>query len=144
MIKIENVITIILCAWLLLCSWQDLRRKRINLILIGIGILTLFICTVIQNELTIWNRLTGLSLGILLLGLNPITKGQIGIGDGLIVSTTGLCLGFSKNAVMLAYGLFTSAIFSIILILFCHVNKKKTIPFIPFLFIGYLGVLLLE
>lgn len=96
------------------------------------------------GNLTIWNRLAGLSLGIILLSLNPITKGQIGIGDGIIVCITGLCLGFAQNAVALAYGLFGSAMFSIVLIAISRVNRKKTIPFVPFLLIGYLGVLMLE
>lgn len=133
-----------LCTWLLLCSWQDIRRKRINILLIGAGLLVLLNSIIFYGDLTIWNRFAGLSLGIILLSLNPITKGQIGVGDGLIVSITGLCLGFSKNAVLLIYGLFGSAIFSIILLVLCRVSRKKSIPFVPFLLIAYLGVLFID
>ena len=144
MISLESTTSFLICIWLLLCSWQDIRKKRINIILIGMGFLVLLISTTMGGNLTIWNRLAGLSLGIILLSLNPITKGQVGIGDGIIVCITGLCLGFPLNAVLLAYGLFASAMFSIVLIVIRRVNRKKTIPFVPFLLIGYLGVLLLE
>jgi len=130
--------------WLLLCSWQDIKNKKINVILIGMGFLVLLISTLILGNLTIWNRLAGLTLGIILLSLNPITKGQIGIGDGIIVCITGLCLGFPQNAILLAYALFGSAMFSIVLLVIRRVNRKRTIPFVPFLLIGYLGVLMLE
>ena len=140
--RIENINSFLVCMWLLMCSWQDIRKKRINIVLIGMGFLVLLISTTILGNLTIWNRLAGLSLGIILLSLNPITKGQIGIGDGIIVCITGLCLGFPQNAVLLAYGLFGSAMFSIVLLIMRRVNRKKTIPFVPFLLIGYLGVLM--
>lgn len=141
--KYESIISIIACIWLSLCSWQDIKKKRINIILIGSGFLILLIGTMLQGELSIMNRFAGLSLGIILLVLNPITRGQIGVGDGLIVSTTGFCLGFSKNAVLLVYALFGSAVISMVLLVIYRVNRKKSIPFVPFLLIGYLGVLLI-
>jgi len=144
MIRIENINSFLVCMWLLLCSWQDIKNKKINVILIGMGFLVLLISTLILGNLTIWNRLAGLTLGIILLSLNPITKGQIGIGDGIIVCITGLCLGFPQNAILLAYALFGSAMFSIVLLVIRRVNRKRTIPFVPFLLIGYLGVLMLE
>jgi leader peptidase (prepilin peptidase) / N-methyltransferase len=141
MIQPKYLIAVIICIWLILCSWQDIRKKKIHVILIGIGFLTILTCSFLAGEITIWSRLAGLGLGILLLLLNPITRGQIGIGDGLIVSIMGLGVGFNATSFILAYGLFGSAVFSIGLILFRKVNRKATIPFIPFILLGYLGVL---
>jgi leader peptidase (prepilin peptidase)/N-methyltransferase len=141
MIHFNIIISILAIVWLLLCSLQDIRNKKINIILIISGFLVLSISSVICGEVSLLSRLAGLSLGLLLLGLHPITRGQIGIGDGLIVCTTGLCFGFSQNAILLVYALFAAAIVSMILILFFRANRKNTIPFIPFLLLGYVGVL---
>ncbi len=141
MIQLDYIITIIVCIWLIMCSWQDIRRKKIHVILIGIGFLAILACSMISGEITLWNRLAGLSLGIILIILNQLTRGQIGMGDGLIVSILGLCLGFTANAFILVYGLFGSAVFSVFIIILHRPNRKTTIPFIPFLLIGYLGVL---
>ncbi len=139
----DYLITLLVCIWLMICSWQDIKKKRVHVVLIGIGCLIICICSFITGEITIWSRIAGLGLGLLLFLLTLVTKGQIGIGDGLIVSIIGVGLGFPVTAFTLTYGLFVSAIFSIGLILIKKVNKKATIPFIPFIFIGYLGVILI-
>ncbi len=139
MLQKDSIIVLIIGIWLLLCCWQDIRKKKIHVILIGIGCVAVLFCSFLTGELTIWSRLAGLSPGVVLLVINRITGGQIGIGDGLIVSIMGIGLGFNEIAFILAYGLFGSGIFSIGLILFCKVNRKVTIPFIPFILLGYLG-----
>jgi leader peptidase (prepilin peptidase)/N-methyltransferase len=138
----EYIMTAIVSIWLILCSWQDIRKKKIHLALIGAGFLCIAAYSFWSGGITSWNRAAGLSLGIISLLLNPVTRGQIGIGDGLIVSIIGIGLGFNRLAFMLVYGLFGAAIFSIGLIIFRKVNRKDTIPFIPFLLFGYWGGLI--
>ncbi len=140
--QLQIVISIILFLWLLLCSMQDMKKKRINIYLILAGFLVVLISTVWNGEFNILYHLGGMSLGLLLLCISFITKGQIGVGDGLIVCITGLCLGFSRNAMLLLISLFGSAIFSIVLLSFRLAGRKKTIPFVPFLLFGYMGVLI--
>ena len=142
-VNADYLIIIFASIWLMICSWQDIKKKRVHVFLIGVGFFILCACSFLIGEITIWSRIAGLGLGLLLLLLTLITRGQIGIGDGLIVSIIGVSLGFPIAAFTLTYGLFASAVFSIGLILIKKVNKKATIPFIPFIFIGYLGVLLI-
>lgn len=144
MIQPESIISLILSLWLILCSLQDISKKKISTVLIGVGFIILLICTSVLGNLTVMDRFAGLSLGIILLALCPITRGQIGLGDGIIVCITGLSIGFIRNTMLLMYALVGSAVFSAVLIIFWRVNRHKTIPFIPFVFIGYLGVLLFE
>lgn len=144
MMQQGNIISTIITIWLLLCSIQDIKKKKVNTDLIVAGVLLLTIVTSIFESITMLNRFAGLSLGVVLLVLCYVTRGQIGIGDGLILCITGLNLGFLKNSLLLLYALLGAAVFSAILIFFWRVNRHKTIPFVPFLFLGYLGVLFLE
>lgn len=144
MIQQENIIATIITIWLLLCSIQDIKKKKINIGLIAVGALLLIMVSSVLGCITMLNRFAGLSLGVVLLGLCYVTRGKIGIGDGLILCVTGINLGFLKNSLLLLYALFGAAVFSAILIFFWHVNRHKTIPFAPFLLLGYLGVLFLE
>jgi leader peptidase (prepilin peptidase)/N-methyltransferase len=141
MIIFKVALTIITGIWLCLCSLQDIKKKQINLLIITFGFICIFALSILCIKISLINRLAGLFLGLLFLILNPITKGQIGIGDGLIICGMGLSFGFHQNSEILVLSLFGSALYSIILIIFKRVNRKKTIPFIPFLFLGYLGVI---
>lgn len=141
MFDVSFLIKIVLLIWLFLCSWQDLRRQEINLLLIGVGFIFLFILSLIEGELYLWERAIGVSLGMILILLNKITRGQIGLGDGLILSVTGITMGYYINSILLIYSLFIAAIFSILYMSIKKVDKKKTIPYIPFVFIVSIGVI---
>mgnify|MGYP001489623331 CR=1 FL=1 len=141
MFDVSFLIKIVLLIWLFLCSWQDLRRQEINLVLIGVGFISLFILSLIEGELHLWERAIGVSLGMILILLNKITRGQIGLGDGLILSVTGISMGYYINSILLVYSLFIAAIFSILYISIKRVDKKKTIPYIPFVFLVSIGVI---
>lgn len=82
-------------------------------------------------------------IGILMLLVSLITKGQIGTGDGIIFCITGLGLGFWNNLWLLMLSLFMAGIFSGILWMLKRVGRKSEIPFVPFILISYLGVLCL-
>lgn len=135
-----NIMSLVLISWLLVCSIQDIRKQEISLILLVAGCIPLFIISIIQGEIPLLERLTGLSLGVLLLILNKVTGDQIGLGDGLIFCITGISLGFYINSIILITSLFLSAIFSIFYVLIKKVSKKTTIPFVPFIFMASLGV----
>ena len=127
--------------WLSICSFQDIRRKEVHIILLLIGIVMGLFGSVAGVDITLQNRILGVTLGGFLLGLNIITKGQIGVADGLIVCIIGIALGFYTTSGMLLSALFLSALVSLVLIVLKKVKRKTTIPFIPFLLVGYVGVL---
>lgn len=142
MFKNNLIMTVIILIWLFLCSFQDIRKKKIHIILIGAGCLCILLYSFVLADVSIISRLAGLSLGIFMLLINLVTRGQIGAGDGLIVSIMGMGLGFAQMAFILANSLFGSAVFAIGLIIFRKAGRKRAIPFIPFLLIGYIGGLL--
>lgn len=142
MINIDVVFKMILFLWLLLCSIQDIMKREISLIVILTGFALLFTISIIKGKLLFWNRVGGLVLGVVLIILNKATRGQIGIGDGLVLCITGISLGFYINSLLLIYGLLFAAIFSIIYMLVKKASRKSSIPFIPFIFVALLGVLI--
>lgn len=137
----KYIVPVLTLIWLFLCSWQDIRKKQISVLLIAGGFAVLFLVASLYGDQSTGSRIGGMLLGILLLGMNPLTGGQVGIGDGLVVCVTGICLGFRSNAVLLVYALLGAAIISGVLLVLFHTDRKKTIPFVPFLLLGYLGVL---
>lgn len=137
----DILMTAITGIWLLLCSLQDLRKKKIHIGLIGLGLISI-LASFFLLDISLWNRIAGLSLGLFLLIINRVTGGQVGVGDGFIISIIGFGLGFSQLAGILILALFGAGVLAIGLITFRKAGKKATIPFIPFVFLGYLGGLI--
>lgn len=139
--KLEVIGCILFIIWLLVCSIQDIRDKKLSVFLIFLGFVCLFPFSLVSNTVSIYNRLGGLLLGLFLIAMTYITRGQIGIGDGLFIMVIGVCFGFGISSAMLIYGLLLSALISLCIILLRKGKRDTRIPFIPFLFLGYLGVL---
>lgn len=134
----DKVIVLLLGILLLLCTIQDLINKRVFLWVIGVGAILTVVCLFFMERPDLLNRIAGFSVGLTILFLSKITAGKIGMGDGLILCVTGLGLGFWCNLELFGLALFLAAMLSILLLILRIVDRKQSIPFIPFLFTGYL------
>ena len=77
-----------------------------------------------------------------LLVLGRIFQGSIGYGDGLVLIDTGILLGAPDNLELFFTALFFAGIFALVGCVFFHKKRKDTFPFVPFLLIAYVGMLL--
>ena len=108
-------------------AWLDIKKQQISLAASGILAIAGFIWAWHGNRLG-FSYFLGIFTGFCVVGLGVLTKGEIGIGDGILV---------------LALGILACAIVSGILMFVLHKGKKTRIPFAPFLFLGYIGGMLL-
>lgn len=127
---------------LLLCTLEDIKTRRLNLwhilIIVPFIIFDLVERTIIEPEVSWIGRVSGLIIGIIFIVLSKLTKGQIGMGDGILISVIGVMLGGLQSLEVITYSFFASSIVAIILLTFFKMGKKKTIPFVPFLLLGYI------
>jgi leader peptidase (prepilin peptidase)/N-methyltransferase len=137
----ENIVAFLLLVLLILSSIQDLLKKRIGLwiIILGGGIICAFIP--FYHTITLFDRLGGVAVGGVVIVISLATGGKIGLGDGLLLCITGIGLGFWNNLELFALALLFAAILSIILMIFRLADRKKSIPFVPFLLLGYVFIL---
>ena len=134
----------ILLGMLALYGVEDLRKKTISarylplFAIAGMG-LRLFL----QN-LSVVSILLGMAVGLAMMGLSVLTRGSIGMGDGMLLVVSGVFLGGATNVELLFTGLFYAAVFSLGILVFGKRKKYREIPFIPFLFLGYMTMVLTE
>lgn len=136
---------IILFIYLFLMSIYDIRKKEIQIEISVVTIVVLAagqICRIACGEQIWYLAFTGVIEGGLLIGLSKITKGQVGIGDGIVFITSGVMFGFFENGILLFLSLVFAAVAGGFLLLLRRVGRKDTIPFVPFIFVGY-GVMCL-
>ncbi|MCQ2530367.1 MAG: prepilin peptidase [Lachnospiraceae bacterium] len=138
----EIVREILLLGFLFVAAWIDYKKKELPLVLIVSMGLSGIVFQIIVRQMSFLNLLFGSLIGILFLGIGKITRQALGYGDGFILVATGIFLGFSENVLLLLLGVLLAAGFSIGLMIFRKKTKKDEIPFLPFLFTGYVLLLM--
>jgi leader peptidase (prepilin peptidase)/N-methyltransferase len=129
---------------LLFCGVQDVLKKKIYIWVIALGAILIGIGLPFCTALSIIERVGGVAIGGCVIIISKATNGKIGMGDGVLLCVTGLGLGFWGNLELFGVALFFAAIISIILLV-CHLaDRKKSIPFVPFLFLGYAFLMLAD
>jgi leader peptidase (prepilin peptidase)/N-methyltransferase len=133
----EISLQLVMGTMLLACGIQDALKKKINLWIIISGGLLIGICVPFCGTFSFVNLIGGVLIGACVIGISIVTGGKIGIGDGLLLCVTGIGLGFWGNLELFGFALFLAAGLSIVLLIFRLADRKKSIPFVPFLFFGY-------
>lgn len=145
---IENIVNIvqfiITAGGLIVNTVLDFRKKEVSLIIAAImgsyGILWR-IFTVTEFSL---DMVFGLLPGIISLFIAGITKESIGYGDGWILLALGISIGGRNMIIICMVALFAAGICAFILIVFFRKDRKYQIPFVPFILLGYLCMILLS
>lgn len=131
------------------CAWTDSRKREISLLWIllwaAAGSFYLFAG---MWSVGVWSmeegikRLGGIFCGLFLLIASAISKGQVGIGDGLVFLVCGLFLDFWESSSLLLGGLFLLVVRCLFDIFFGKGIRKKELPLMPYIFAAYAGGLL--
>ena len=86
----------------------------------------------------------GMAVGLAMMGVSALTRGSIGMGDGMLLVVSGVFLGGAANVELLFTGLLYAAVFSLGVLALGKHKKYRELPFVPFLFLGYVTMLLIE
>lgn len=78
----------------------------------------------------------GMTAGLVLLLVYHITKGGLGLGDVKLFGCIGVYLGFEKTFSAMFIACMLSGLLSMVLICLSRDNKKREIPFAPFVLAG--------
>lgn len=126
-----------------ICSIEDMRKKEIQVyVVLTFGIAGVILRLFYQN-VSMKNMILGMAIGVAIMLVSIVTAGQIGLGDGLLLTVTGIFLGVYGNAMLFLHGLLLAAVWSVVMVLVLHKGRKTKIPFVPFLLIAYLEMLVL-
>ena len=134
-------------VYLTCLSLIDIRTRKIPIWLLSAG-------GVMAIVMQIWKSLKGASIspilivsgatvGIVFLGISKITREAFGYGDGIVILILGICLGLWDLLIVLMISFLGASLIAILLLVWNKGAKKQSMPFIPFLCIGYVAVILM-
>ena len=132
----------VLLGLLGLCSWEDIKRKELTIVyilLFGIGGMLLHLFWPVHS---IYSIMWGILLGTVMMMLSWLSRGTIGMGDGILLVVTGVYLGGIDNLELFLMGLMLAACWSLGLLVFRGKGGKEEIAFVPFLLAAYVLMLL--
>lgn len=137
----ENMWKLIFIAlWLGVLAGIDLRFKKIPVWLVATsGIIVTFVSLYearkdgIQDLQLLWGVIPG--VGLMLIAL--ISK-KAGWADGVVLMLLGILVGFGACALSFALSMLMISVVSLVLLVLKRVGKNTYLPYLPFLWIGYL------
>lgn len=136
---------LILFLYLFVMSIYDVKKREIQMGFSALAAVLLLVGQLIclfQGKLPWYFIPGGIIPGCFLIWLSWFSKGQVGIGDGIVFVVSGILLGFFETVVLLFVSLLFAAVSGGIMIFLKRLNRKDSLPFVPFIFAGY-GVMCL-
>jgi leader peptidase (prepilin peptidase)/N-methyltransferase len=127
-------------AGLILLSAEDLIRKEISLIPVGIMAAVGALCSVLAGEWTGIYVLLQFLPGVLVLIFAKISREYIGYGDGWVLLSLGCFLSVDDLVGMCMISLTCAGFVALFMLLVMHRGRRTQIPFVPFLLIGYVVI----
>lgn len=131
-------------ALLGICSIEDVKTKRIHAIWLAVFAAEGILCSVLFWKRPMGEILAAMMPGILILVLSAAVSGSIGEGDGMLLTITGIFLEVSFVLSMLTVAVFLSAGYALFLYVIRKKGRKYEMPFIPFILIAFVVVILSE
>jgi leader peptidase (prepilin peptidase)/N-methyltransferase len=128
-------------VFLAICMIEDLRSRTVSLNIILVFLACGIVFRLYYDGL-ILNILGGSAIGFTFMLFSAFKKKFLGVGDGLILLTTGVYIGFFENLKLLFYASLLGVIIGGVMILAKKWTGQTKIPFAPFLFCGYVVVAL--
>ena len=135
---------IIVALFLFIMTIQDIRKKELSLKVMVLFFLAGLALRIFFDGSGFIDALYGMLIGAAMIVLSKLSRGAAGLGDGIVLVVTGLYMGFDVNLEIFIWGLSLCAIVGLFLLLVMKADRKKRIPFVPFLSAGYLLTALVE
>ncbi len=133
---------ICMIVMLLHMSVEDIRKRTVPVIPMMIWGMAGVLLHLYNGRISYVSMLGGLIPGIVVYVLSILTHEKIGKGDAILLVITGIYMGFWGNIFMLWIGMIMAAVGGVISMTFFKKGKNYELPFVPFLFAGFLMIVL--
>lgn len=154
---------ILSAAVLIICMYTDIRDRKISRSLLFLYLLLVCIGHITEGTREVWmlteqsaerlqfvqvvgqgilkgikRVIPGMLPGICCLIVSFLTRQALGYGDSILIIICGMALGIEKMYAVLITGLFWAGIWAFIAWRFTGKSRSEEIPFVPFLFAGFM------
>ncbi|MCC8066282.1 MAG: A24 family peptidase [Clostridiales bacterium] len=123
---------------LLLCSYTDIRYRKIYRIIIALHLSASLIIHLAVGKAWMVSAIAGIIPGLTCLLLSALSHQALGYGDAFLIISCGFSLGMQKCLAVLFTAFFCAGLWALGMICFRQGKRRTEIPFVPFLLSGLL------
>ncbi|MBQ7077052.1 MAG: prepilin peptidase [Lachnospiraceae bacterium] len=134
---------VIIAVLLIYETVLDVKEKKVDVILpIIFGSVYFSFSVLLNGPKTVLSSLLGAGIGMVILIAALISKERIGIGDAVILVSTGIILGGENNLILFVRALILAGVYCVVLIVVRKIGgkaiaKREKIQFCPFLLLSF-------
>lgn len=140
-------VDVISILWMCLLMWlsvEDIRHRTIPRWFLFVGTSLIAASMVTQQETGWMLRVGGVCIGGIFLLLSRVTREAMGYGDSLLVCLLGGAVGLWTLLEILAISWGLLGLVAIVCLVKKSCSRRKSLPMIPFLTVGYGTVLVMQ
>jgi leader peptidase (prepilin peptidase)/N-methyltransferase len=126
-----------------ICAVTDLLYRKIWMPVVLFAVPCIVVCLYVTGQWKLSDFVMGFAVCLFFEGMSVLTGGQLGKGDGAVLGMTALALGVWDGLFFLMASFFYAFVAALFLVVFLRKKGKTKIPFVPFVLLGYVTVLLL-
>lgn len=124
-------------------AYRDWRTKQISCLSLFVMSILVLVLRIVLVEDSIWSTLGGVAVGVAFFLISKCSRESVGYGDCWLILLLGIFLGGRTLMEVVLVATLLASLFSIGFCIIRGWKKKYTIPFAPFLALGYIGVVFL-
>ena len=112
------------------CAICDYKTKRVDIRILGVAACMeafAYVWMIFEGvEIDFMCMGIGFAVGVFVLIVAGITKGQIGAGDAIFFMLTGIAMGGYRNILLLCAGMLMSVIYGLTFHIICFIKGRNT------------------
>lgn len=139
--NIELLKYIVILIFLAVFTLYDIKNMQIPIIYVLLFALSVIGICIADSDYNAVDIIVRVLPGVFLLLISFVTSQAVGYGDGLVMVLIGLLLDINMVTSLLLTALILSSVVSVLALISKKANRQTRLPFMPFLLIAWLIVL---
>ena len=136
------VISVLILFVLIIASVRDIVCKEVDIREI-MALITLMVVYIFMDDtFKMINSIWGLLFGLLLIVFSKLSKQALGFGDAIVLLVLGVGFGVYRVIYIFMISLIISSVIAIIFFLLKKVGRKTQLPFIPYITIAVMVMMI--
>ena len=139
------IMQMVILIYLAILAILDVRKRELPLWILGVGtVIAVFsaVMSVMKFGQSFETLLFGMVPGMIMLCLAGLSN-ETGVGDGIVLLQVNLVFFLEKTVTAFVISIVAIGLFAAVLLLIHRGNKKMQLPYLPFLWLGCLGTVMI-